>query len=207
MDRPGPAGPCPPPRGRPHGQARAAQVKEAATAKRPRREMHSPPMPASKPPCVATARSWPTAPAGDGRTQCDSLCAAPGPVACRRWGPVCQPGASPLRSQAGTPPAGPASTLWPARLADSPRVSSYWCPFVVRTHSTVHPEGDTPMPHTIRKNAREWQRLWRGGDIITEIAGDDPGMPRRAPRERKALARPLGLHGRTSTAAPKEPRQ
>ena len=31
------------------------------------------------------------------------------------------------------------------------------------------------MPHTIRKNAREWQRLWRGGD--------DPGMPRRAPRE------------------------
>ena len=63
------------------------------------------------------------------------------------------------------------------------------------------------MPHTIRKNAREWQRLWRGGDIITEIAGDDPGMPRRAPRERKALARPLGLHGRTSTAAPKEPRQ
>ena len=80
MDRPGPAGPCPPPRGRPHGQARAAQVKEAATAKRPRREMHSPPMPASKPPCVATARSWPTAPAGDGRTQCDSLCAAPGPV-------------------------------------------------------------------------------------------------------------------------------
>ena len=30
------------------------------------------------------------------------------------------------------------------------------------------------MPHTIRKNAREWQRLWRGGDIITEIDGDDP---------------------------------
>ena len=80
MDRPGPAGLCPPPRGRPHGHARAAQVKEAATAQRPRREMHSPPMPASKPPCVATARSWPTAPAGDGRTQCDSLCAAPGPV-------------------------------------------------------------------------------------------------------------------------------
>ena len=56
------------------------------------------------------------------------------------------------------------------------------------------------MPHTIRKNAREWQRLWRGGDIITEIDGDDPGMPRRTPRERKALARPLGLRGRTSTA-------
>ena len=73
MDRPGPAGPCPPPRGRPHGQARAAQVKEAATAKRPRREMPPPPMAASKPPCVATARSWPTAPAGDGRTQCNSL--------------------------------------------------------------------------------------------------------------------------------------
>ena len=39
------------------------------------------------------------------------------------------------------------------------------------------------MPHTIRKNAREWQRLWRGGDIITEVDGDDPGMPRRAQRE------------------------
>ena len=114
MDRPGPTGPCPPPRGRPHGQARAAQVKEAATAKRPRREMHSPPMPASKPPCVATARSWPTAPAGDGRTQCDSLCAAPGPVACRRLGPVCQPGASPLRSRAVT---GQAQARWPHVLA------------------------------------------------------------------------------------------
>ena len=64
MDRPGPARRVP---------RRAAQVKEAATAKRPRREMHSPPMLASKPPCVATARSWPTAPAGDGRTQCDSM--------------------------------------------------------------------------------------------------------------------------------------
>ena len=70
---PRPGAPCPPPRGQPHGKARAAQVKEAATAKRPRREMHSPPMPASKPPCVATARNWPTAPAGDGRTQCDSM--------------------------------------------------------------------------------------------------------------------------------------
>ena len=56
------------------------------------------------------------------------------------------------------------------------------------------------MPHTTRKNAREWQRLWRAGEIITEIDGDDPGMPRHAPRERKALARPLGLRGRTSTA-------
>ena len=70
---PRPGAPCPPPRGRPHGKARAPQVKEAATAKRPRRGMHSPSMPVSKPPCVATARSWPTAPAGDGRTQCDSL--------------------------------------------------------------------------------------------------------------------------------------
>ena len=33
------------------------------------------------------------------------------------------------------------------------------------------------MPHTTRKNAREWQRLWRGGEIITEIDGDDPRMP------------------------------
>ena len=56
------------------------------------------------------------------------------------------------------------------------------------------------MPYTIRKTVREWQRLWRGGDIITEIDGDDPGMPRRTPRGRKALARPLGLRGRTSTA-------
>ena len=60
------------------------------------------------------------------------------------------------------------------------------------------------MPHTIRKNAREWQRLWRGGDLITELDGDDPGIPRRAQRERTALARPLGLRGRTSTAR-KEP--
>ena len=49
------------------------------------------------------------------------------------------------------------------------------------------------MPHTTRKNARKWQRLWRSGDIITEIDGDDPGMPR-----------PLGRRGRTSTAR-KEP--
>ena len=35
--------------------------------------MHSRSMPASKPPCVATARSWPTAPAADGRTPCDSM--------------------------------------------------------------------------------------------------------------------------------------
>ena len=55
----------PSPYSSPHFQAR--------TAKPPRRGMHSPPMPASKPPCVATARSWPTAPAGDGRTQCDSM--------------------------------------------------------------------------------------------------------------------------------------
>ena len=24
------------------------------------------------------------------------------------------------------------------------------------------------MPHTTRKNVREWQRLWRAGEIITE---------------------------------------
>ena len=34
------------------------------------------------------------------------------------------------------------------------------------------------MPPTTRKNARERQRLWRGGAIITEIDGDDPRMPR-----------------------------
>ena len=61
------------------------------------------------------------------------------------------------------------------------------------------------MPHTTRKNVREWQRLWRAGEIITEIDGDDPGMPRHAPRERKARAWPLGLRGRKSTAAHKEP--
>ena len=61
------------------------------------------------------------------------------------------------------------------------------------------------MPHTIRKNAREWQRLWRGGNIITETHGDDPGMPRRSPRKRTDLARSLGLRGRKSTAR-KKPR-
>ena len=40
-------------------------------------------------------------------------CAAPGPIACRRLGPVCQPCASPLRSRAVTGPAGPAPALWP----------------------------------------------------------------------------------------------
>ena len=40
-------------------------------------------------------------------------CAAPGPVACRRLGPVCQPCASPLRSRAVTGRAGPAPALWP----------------------------------------------------------------------------------------------
>ena len=63
------------------------------------------------------------------------------------------------------------------------------------------------MPHTTRKNAREWQRLWRAGEIITEIDGDAPGMPRHAPRERKARAWPLGssrpeVHGRTQGAEP-----
>ena len=38
-----------------------------------------------------------------------------------------------------------------------------------------------------------------------KIAGDDPGMPRHVTRERKARARPLGLRGRKSTAAHKEP--
>ena len=56
------------------------------------------------------------------------------------------------------------------------------------------------MPHTIRKNAREWQRLWRGGEIITETHSDDPWMPRRAPRRRTALARPIG-----QSTARKEP--
>ena len=40
-------------------------------------------------------------------------CAAPGPIACRRLGPVCQPCASPLRSRAVTGPAGQAPALWP----------------------------------------------------------------------------------------------
>ena len=77
--------------------------------------MHSPPMPASKPPCVATARSWPTAPAGDGRTQCDSMGAAtPARSLAASWvrfaSHAC---ASPLRSRAVTGPAGPAPALWP----------------------------------------------------------------------------------------------
>ena len=49
------------------------------------------------------------------------------------------------------------------------------------------------MPNT-KKDARECARLWGRGEIISEIHGDDPGMPRR-----KALARPLGLRGRKST--------
>ena len=35
--------------------------------------MHWRPMPPSKPGSVATAQSWPTAPAADGRTQCDLM--------------------------------------------------------------------------------------------------------------------------------------
>ena len=62
------------------------------------------------------------------------------------------------------------------------------------------------MPHTTRKNAREWQRLWRAGEIITEIDGDDPGMPRHAPRERKVRLAPWSsrpeVHGRTQGAEP-----
>ena len=33
------------------------------------------------------------------------------------------------------------------------------------------------MPHTIRKNDREWQRLWRGGDIITRPTATTRGCP------------------------------
>ena len=49
------------------------------------------------------------------------------------------------------------------------------------------------MPHTTRKNAREWQRLWRGGEIITEIDGDDPRMPRA--RTCRATRRSIGAYG------------
>ena len=54
------------------------------------------------------------------------------------------------------------------------------------------------MPNT-KKDARECGRLWGRGEIISEIHGDDPGMPRRKKPRRKALARPLGLRGRKST--------
>ena len=77
---------------------RAADLMEKRAwprSKRPRRGKHSPPIPSRKLPCVATARSWPT---------------APGPVTCRRLGPVYQPGASPLRYRAVT---GTAPALWP----------------------------------------------------------------------------------------------
>ena len=53
------------------------------------------PMPASKPSCVATARSWPTAPAGDGRTQCDSM------VCSTRPGRVPPVGSGPLAARPG----------------------------------------------------------------------------------------------------------
>ena len=63
------------------------------------------------------------------------------------------------------------------------------------------------MPHTTRKNAREWQRLWRAGEIITEIDGDDPGMPRARPaRAEGARLAPWSsrpeVHGRTQEAEP-----
>ena len=101
--------------------SRAAQVKEAATAKRrgvrctrhPCRQVSlrvSPRRGAGRPhPPAMGARSvihW---------------CAAPGPVACRRLGPVCQPCASPLRSRAVTGrqdrPRPFGRTSWPRRLS------------------------------------------------------------------------------------------
>ena len=53
------------------------------------------------------------------------------------------------------------------------------------------------MPDT-KNNAREFHRLWHAVDR-GEIHGDDPAMPARRMR-RTALARPLGLRGRTATA-------
>ena len=48
------------------------------------------------------------------------------------------------------------------------------------------------MPHTTRQNAREGQRLWRAGEIITEIDGDDPRMPRaRTCLQREAFPHPI----------------
>ena len=66
------------------------------------------------------------------------------------------------------------------------------------------PSGGTfPDGRTIRTNAREWRRLWRGGDIITETDGDDPGMPRRGRRNPPALTaiQPQRAGGVTRRAA------
>ena len=95
MDRPGPARRVP---------RRAADLMEKRA--RPRSKRPRPrsgrgvrctrhPMPASKPSCVATARSWPTAPAGDGRTQCDSM------VCSTRPGRVPPVGSGPLAARPG----------------------------------------------------------------------------------------------------------
>ena len=136
----------PPPRGRPHRKARAAQVKEAATeaatAKRPRRGMHSPPMPASKPPCVAPARSWPTAPAGDGRTQCDSMgCSTrPGRV------PPVGSGLPARRQPASLPSCHRPGRTGPGPVAARPGREGYPGRFrlMVETPSPMGPSGGSP---------------------------------------------------------------
>ena len=61
------------------------------------------------------------------------------------------------------------------------------------------------MPHTTRKNAREWQRLWRAGEIITEIDGGRSRDARARPARAEGARLAPGLRGRKSTAAHKEP--
>ena len=62
------------------------------------------------------------------------------------------------------------------------------------------------MPHTTRKNAREWQRLWRAGEVITEIDGDDPGCPGTPRASRRRAPGPWSsrpeVHDRTQGAEP-----
>ena len=89
-------------------------------------------------------------------------------------------------------PASLPSCHTPSRTApaDSPRVVRLLVSLCCEGH-TAPLTRKKPIPHTTRKNAREWQRLWRGGEIITEINGDDPRMPRaRTCLQREALTPP-----------------
>ena len=101
---------------------------------------------------------------------------------------------------------GPTPALSDAQLLAAMRSDLARSPFLRgEGHRKVHAR--LRILDDIRVSRTRVLRVMRAqaGEIITEIDGDDPGMPRHAPRERKARAWPLGLRGRKSTAAHKEP--